>query len=287
MNCDLEKFKANIEVLDFFYKKSSLVLFFLSPNHLLSIGNSLYMLQLTVIDQETREKLYSQVYKQLQLASMEENASKEPTSKPSGSSDSIVTTIGKTLLSNMIGGCYSVLESNFKNLVSSASSLYSASSKKSQDFYFGSSIYDKLYFVINKIDTVKNTNYCYFELGCSIGRNFKFLPLPTSSRVLNIGCPNEIRNQVALNSNIPRRDVNIDHINLGDLQQLERIMDALRDEKQMQLTYINHIQHIFEKIQQKHQSLGYYNQYMYSKAFERAKIICDLCCEMPTQDEDQ
>ncbi|KAF0981401.1 hypothetical protein FDP41_012511 [Naegleria fowleri] len=278
MNCDIEKFRANIEVLEFFYKQSSLVLFLLSPNHLLSIGNSLYMLQLTIIDHDTREKLYKIVYNQLQLNSstpQEEQSNMQPSSSGGG----IVSTVGKTILDTLLMGCYSALESNFKSVLSNVYGGSSSKSKDTQDFYFGSSIYEKLYFVINKI--VKNPNYSYFELGCSIGRNFRFLPLLTASRILSIACPNEIRKQMAFASYIRRRDVNLSGTSLGELSQLEKIIKALKDDKQVQLNYINHIQYIFEKIEQKHQSLGYYSQYMLSTAFERAKNICNLWYQVP------
>ncbi|EFC44379.1 predicted protein [Naegleria gruberi] len=279
MNLDVEKFKANIEVLEFFYKNSSLVLFLLSPAHLLSIGNSLYMLQLTIIDQETREKLYKHVYSQLQIT---DNTLQNGNNvqQPTPSSGGLVSSISKTVLDTLLSGCYSALESNFKSITS----LYSGGPKKQKDYYFGSSIYDKLYFVINKIDTVKNVNYCHFELGCSIGRNFKFLPLPTASRVLCIACPNEIRSQIASTSFIKRKDVNLANVNFGDLHQLEKIINTLRDEKQIQLTFINHIQYMFEKIQAKHQNMNYYNQYMLGTVYERAQNICNLCCD-PTPDE--
>ncbi|KAG2387788.1 hypothetical protein C9374_001382 [Naegleria lovaniensis] len=263
MNCDIEKFRANIEVLEFFYKQSSLVLFLLSPNHLLSIGNSLYMLQLTIIDHETREKLYKIVYNQLQLTSSTPQDEQPNVQQSSSSGGGIVSAVGKTILDTLLMGCYSALESNFKTALSN---IYGGSSKSkgTQDFYFGSSIYEKLFFVINKI-------------GCSIGRNFRFLPLPTASRVISIACPNEIRKQVAFASYIRRRDVNLSGTSLGELSQLEKIIRALKDDKQVQLNYINHIQYIFEKIEQKHQSLGYYSQYMLGTAFERAKSICNLC----------
>ena len=83
-----------------------------------------------------------------------------------------------------------------------------------------------------------------------------------------------------------RKDVNISNVNLGDLNQLEKIINTLRDEKQIQLTFINHIQYMFEKIQQKHQSMNYYSQYMFGTVYERAQNICNLCCEPNSDDPD-
>ncbi|KAL9644335.1 hypothetical protein ABK040_005795 [Willaertia magna] len=285
IHLDLDKFKATIELLEFFYKQSGLVLFLLSPAHLLSIGNALYMLQLTVLDNETRNKLYNQVHEQLLISQFESKnlnnkLNNNGMNSNNGGGAGLVGTVSKVLLSTLLTGCYSILENNVKSIWSTATSLVKSNGDNNNNVtlskaqYFGTSIYDKLFFVINKIDTIKTPEYSYFELGCSIGRNFKYLPLPTASHVFMIGCPNEIRNQ--LND----KTITIDKLNVGNLKQLEEILNTLRDDKQMQITYINHIQYIFEKIQQKHSNLSYYSQYMNSNALERAKDICNLCCEM-------
>jgi hypothetical protein len=51
---DMQKFRANVEVLEFFYKQSSLALFLASPTNLLSISDALKMVQLTMLDPDTR-----------------------------------------------------------------------------------------------------------------------------------------------------------------------------------------------------------------------------------------
>lgn len=57
---DVDKFKANIDILEFFFSQSSLVLFLVSSDHMLSIGCSLHMLQLTLLDPETKKLLIQQ-----------------------------------------------------------------------------------------------------------------------------------------------------------------------------------------------------------------------------------
>ena len=138
----MEKFRGNVEVLEFFYKQASLVLFLLSPNHLMSIGNSLYMLQLAIIDSNTREKLFTHVAQQIQLTCSTHTQSELQTTSPRGG---LFSNIGRQLLDTLLMGCYSVLESNLTSM------MYNENSKNFQDYNFGSSIYEKLFFVINKI----------------------------------------------------------------------------------------------------------------------------------------
>eukprot|EP01080_Neovahlkampfia_damariscottae_P003954 gene3954-7210_t len=160
---DPQKFKANIDVLEFFFTQSSLVLFLVSTDHMLSIGCSLHMLQLTLLDQDTKKLMYEQAIKEI-------NGSKGP-----GFVESLLT------------GAYSMMEERVKGLLPNG---YSNESGVKHHF-FGASMYEKLYFVINKIDLCKKPNTAFFEFGCSIGRKFKYLPLPTSSHVLGIGIPQE------------------------------------------------------------------------------------------------
>lgn len=53
--------------------------------------------------------------------------------------------------------------------------------------------YDKLYFVINKIDSVlecgKTLNGTFFELGLTLGKNLNEIPSIPEKKVLAIGCP--------------------------------------------------------------------------------------------------
>lgn len=62
---DPQKFKANIDVLEFFFTQSSLVLFLVSTDHMMSIGCSLHMLQLTLLDQDTKKLMYEQAMKEI------------------------------------------------------------------------------------------------------------------------------------------------------------------------------------------------------------------------------
>jgi hypothetical protein len=62
---DPQKFKANIDVLEFFFSQSSLVLFLVSSDHMLSIGCSLHMLQLTLLDPDTKKLMYDQALQEI------------------------------------------------------------------------------------------------------------------------------------------------------------------------------------------------------------------------------
>jgi hypothetical protein len=54
---EIEKFKANIQILDFFYRQASLALVLLSPTNLLSVNDTMMMVQLTLLDEQTRNKI--------------------------------------------------------------------------------------------------------------------------------------------------------------------------------------------------------------------------------------
>lgn len=108
--------------------------------------------------------------------------------------------------------------------------------EKIKQQFFGASMYEKVYFVINKIDLCKNVNYSFYELGCSIGRKFQYLPLPIADHVFGIGIPGE----------------QLIKKNIGQLEELELLINTLTEESQIQLRIINHIQYIYQKIVEVH-----------------------------------
>ena len=64
-NADPSKFQANVDVLDFFYQQSDMVLFFVSSDHMMSIGIALQLLQLTLLDPESKKNLMEQAKAQV------------------------------------------------------------------------------------------------------------------------------------------------------------------------------------------------------------------------------
>ncbi len=298
---DMEKFKANIELLEFFYKQSALVLFMASPTHLLSMGNALYMLQLTVLDQATRNKMFQQVHQQ-----MVANAAIDHGAGGGG---------GSGLLGTVISSCYNSLENRVTNIWNSACNLTedyfggggsggggggaggvggtgrmgSAVQDSASYKYFGGSIYDKLYFVINKIDICRNTNYVYYEFGTALGRRFKHLPIPPANHIMIIGIPMEQRmqrishllhdknNEQWMTQDI-KKIVPIESLAVGQLRELEYLLETLKEDKHVQTSLINHIQYVFESIQEVYKNMSYYRQYRSQKYFQESKAICDNCC---------
>jgi hypothetical protein len=115
----------------------------------------------------------------------------------------------------------------------------------------------------------KKPNTAFFEFGCSIGRKFKYLPLPTSDHVLGIGIPQEQKIKYKDDSKF----------SFGQLEELEELVHTLKEESQIQLRIINHIQYIYEKIEEVYKGSSYVNQYWMNKPLERAKKICSLLIE--------
>jgi GTPase SAR1 family protein len=234
---DISKFKSNIDVLEFFFSQSSLALFLVSTDHMMSIGCSLHMLQLTLLDPDTK-KLIIQQSKDLWK------------SKDKGSG----------IIESLLTGAYDMMDVKIKGLMNKG---YQTDSSVKHQF-FGAMIYEKVYFVINKIDLCKKPSTAFYEFGCSIGRKFKYLPLPVADHVLSIGVPFE---QKSMDSNV----------SLGQLEELEMIIGTLREESQIQTRIINHINYIYDKILEKHNnSVGYVSQYWMNQHLDRAKQICKL-----------
>jgi len=276
---DVEKFRANIDLLEFFYRQSSLVLFMASPTHILSMGNALHMLQLTVLDQNTRNRMFNQVHQQM-----------------ASTINSSSNTNKSSMLTSIISSCYSALETRVSSIISSAgnltedyfgggSGLASSAQDTSSYKYFGASIYDKLYFVINKADICRNPHYVYYEFGTALGRRFKHLPIPPASHILLIGVPMEQRTHRIALWNVEQKiteDVTktmpIETIPVGQLMELEYILDMLKEDKHVQTNLINHIQYVFEKVQEVYNGMSYYRQFVTQKHFQQAKSICDNCC---------
>lgn len=240
---DVDKFKANIDILEFFFSQSSLVLFLVSTDHMLSIGCSLHMLQLTLLDPDTKKSLIQQ--------------SKEVKSDSNSES----------FFSSLVSGACKFLKLILDKMVESKLQSFKGkeSEEKIKQQFFGASMYEKVYFVINKIDLCKNVNYSFYELGCSIGRKFQYLPLPMAHHIFGIGIPNE--QMVKKN---------------GQLEELEELINTLRDESQLQLRIINHIQYIYQKILEIHNQtndsyFGYVKNTIWSdKHLERAKELVKL-----------
>ena len=113
----------------------------------------------------------------------------------------------------------------------------------------------------------KKPNTAFFEFGCSIGRKFKYLPLPTSNHVLGIGIPQEQKFKY---------ENDVKKLSFGQLEELEELVHTLKEESQIQLRIINHIQYIYEKIEEVYKGSSYVNQYWMNKSLDRAKKICSF-----------
>lgn len=136
---DTNKFKSYIDVLEFVFSQSSQVHFLVSTDHMLSIGCALHMLQLTLLDPDTKNKV-------IEIA--QQMSSKNETS--SG------------LIEMLLTSAYSMMEMKVKGLFTKG---YQTDNSIKHQF-FGSSIFEKVYFVINKIDLCKHINYAFYEFGC-------------------------------------------------------------------------------------------------------------------------
>lgn len=199
---DMDKFRANIEVLEFFYKQSSLALFLASPTNLLSISDALKMVQLTMLDSDTRNVILDQMKPQEMKQERKENISDE--------SEGLMKTIAisacklfffmnRYFLSivralipwgNVVDYMWSsrkVLTKGVSNVLDAVMEQKGTEIEASKYKQIGSSVYEKMYFVVNKkgnqkcilfilcvcvIDLCLNANSAYFEFGYAIGRSF-------------------------------------------------------------------------------------------------------------------
>jgi GTP-binding protein EngB required for normal cell division len=160
INLKKEKLETNVAVLEYFYNRSDIVFCMTSVDHLLSIGNVLYIVEMAMIPVENRKKVIEHMSKGLSLK------------------DALDTVAN-------IAGAASFFYAPLKPVVKGAQAVSylvtrqqandrdDSFTHKSNGTYVGPNQFTKLYFLINKIDNCSdNIEQSFFELGCAIGRNF-------------------------------------------------------------------------------------------------------------------
>ncbi|KAL0482757.1 hypothetical protein AKO1_000332, partial [Acrasis kona] len=163
---DMDKFKATVEILEFFYKQASMVLFLASPTSLLSISEALKIVQLTMLDPATRDAVLNEMYPN--------NVQKDQSDTPVA--ESVLRSVTSSVLSAMIpwGGFVDKASKFVSNMIVDKAV---ESIDINKYGHTGSFSHEKMYFVINKKDLCTNgTESAYFEFGYAIGRSFSHLP---------------------------------------------------------------------------------------------------------------
>mmetsp|Transcript_10906 Transcript_10906/g.40664 ORF Transcript_10906/g.40664 Transcript_10906/m.40664 type:complete len:637 (-) Transcript_10906:85-1995(-) len=218
----LNKFRAYIRVLEFFYKQAQYCFFVSDPSHLRSIGNALHMLELTIADADTKQKVFETVGKEI----AQRNSSRGLDSSQRGASSTGATAPSSGIsfsLSNLIVDvAASALHRTvpFLNNAGNTSTDLKPEENDSDFRYVGASLYEKLYFIINKADKIRSLPSAFFEFGLSMGRNIQHFPLPHSNRVLAIALPMEQRFQMH------RYGYSVDE--QADLKKFEKLFESMR-----------------------------------------------------------
>lgn len=93
-----------------------------------------------------------------------------------------------------------------------------------------------------------------------------------ADRVLGIGIP-----FVQRMNQLDKRNFKLHQLKIGQLVELENILQTLREEHLIQNKILSHIQYIYEKIREVYHNQSYYQQYWTRDAYKKAKKICNLC----------
>jgi GTPase SAR1 family protein len=260
---DMMKFRANVEVLEYFYKQSSLALFLASPTNLLSISDALKMVQLTMLDSDTRNTILNQmvptIMQQEQQQQQQQDDLKEK--EVEGLMKTIAIGALKTLipwgtLVDHVWSSRKIITNSVTKMVNNAFENKATEIQGAKYAQFSSSVYEKMYFVINKKDLCNNIQDAYFEFGYAVGRSFSHLPPLPSRNVLMIGCPHEQRKQRS-NGRIVDQNIQLHELHIGDLYRLEAIINILRGEDHRQRCIQQHMNYIYEKMVEQHNKLSY------------------------------
>lgn len=164
----MEKFLGNLKILQLFYSMSDLSLFMTPATHINMVSNQIATLELSV--------LYS-----LHGAEYVDKLLHEILAAPSTNSGAPTHLIPSIV--------------DIKNYVVQkfASATSSVDGKKAE--YKGTVVWDKIRFVLTKIDEVfvnqpvGNLHEQFFELGRLLGKNLTYLEAPTFSQCMAIGLP--------------------------------------------------------------------------------------------------
>lgn len=165
----MEKFLGNLKILQLFYSMSDLSLFMTPATHINMVSNQIATLELSV--------LYS-----LHGAEYVDKLLHEILAAPTNGGN------GPTHLIPSIVDIKNYVVQKFMHAASAA-----LESKKAE--YKGTVVWDKLRFVLTKIDEVfvnqpvGNLHEQFYELGRLLGKNLTYLEAPTFSQCLAIGLP--------------------------------------------------------------------------------------------------
>jgi len=166
----MEKFLGNLKILQLFYSMSDLSLFMTPATHINMVSNQIATLELSV--------LYS-----LHGAEYVDKLLHEILTAPASTTGNAPT--------HLIPSIVDIKNYVVQRFISTAST--SLDSKKAE--YKGTVVWDKIRFVLTKIDEVfvnqpvGNLHEQFYELGRLLGKNLTYLEAPTFSQCLAIGLP--------------------------------------------------------------------------------------------------
>ncbi|KAL0488763.1 Phox domain-containing protein [Acrasis kona] len=255
-----EKIETNIDFLGFFYNRSDVVFCMTSVDHLLSIGNVLLIVEMSMMSKEHRTKVIEHITKGYSFKD-----ALDMTLKVAG-----VASYFYTPIKPVVKGVQFLVNKSESNKES-----HSQHHDNDPSTFLGPSQFSKLYFLMNKIDCCSdNIEHSYFELGCAIGRNFNRLPLPLSSQVFAIGCPMEQRRRVIQIKQ--GQQVGLSQLKIGHLGQVEAKLQILREDKHEQVLHVKRIGEAWKAIQQAHDHLPLWDKHWtkrdsYNEAFRIVK----------------
>jgi hypothetical protein len=196
----MEKFLGNLKILQLFYSMSDLSLFMTPATHINMVSNQIATLELSV--------LYS-----LHGAEYVDKLLHEILTAPASATGNAPT--------HLIPSIVDIKNYVVQRFTHTASGL---DSKKAE--YKGTVVWDKIRFVLTKIDEVfvnqpvgGNLNEQFYELGRLLGKNLTYLEAPTFSQCLAIGLPEHQQQQ------LPKDDAKT-----GDLKALMDLIRSLNSE---------------------------------------------------------
>lgn len=292
----LSSFKAYVRIFEFFYKQSHYCFFISDPSRLRSIGNALHILELTMADNEIKQKVFESVGKEISKFGSKGKEQVNVSEQSSSSGGGISLSLSNFIVDVAANALHRSLPF-FKN-----KNTENVEPEKLGDFsHIGPSMYEKVYFVINKADKIRNLYYAYFEFGLSLGRFFQHFPLPHANRILAIGLPMEQRifryrygflnngNTYDENDYVPyekmfdsmKWDGSIDEeIHVAQLKDLESIIFNLRGEDSKKICLLHYIDFVYKSINNVRESeTNRFNKYFrkikhfYKEPWSRAQAI--------------
>jgi len=166
----MEKFLGNLKILQLFYSMSDLSLFMTPATHINMVSNQIATLELSVLYSLHGAEYVDKLLHEILTAPAPGNAA--PT--------------------HLIPSIVDIKNYVVQRFMQAASSAVSESKKAE---YKGTVVWDKIRFVLTKIDEVfvnqpvGNLHEQFYELGRLLGKNLTYLEAPTFSQCLAIGLP--------------------------------------------------------------------------------------------------